>query len=366
MFRKIWALPLLILVGGCSSASGEPTETGSNKPPAGKTDGCPTGTGFAGDDLCLAPPKPSEGFQLHYGPSDYDDPAEVAKFTSKPGEETNDCFFQVSGNDSEVYYSGYNFQMRPGSHHLIGQSRDAVLPEQGFGKCESTDGNPAGLFAASQTPILDVRLDPAPENLGLARLVPAHTQAVINFHVINSRTEPMLREAWMNYYYLDDADVLGMRGAIDLNGGVGYHIEPKTHKTYRYSCSPTVPVRVLGLASHMHAHAKRMTIYKQSGGKLTKLLENYSWEDPAQFVFDSVHTIPKADPVTLRPGGDFSGDLYLTPSDTIQWECEILNDGDTVLTFRNEVYTGEMCLVGGSVIGMDDPMAVTDFTCARN
>src|SRR4051794_30292343 len=162
-----YGLPLLLLViaGGCSSASGEPTETGSNKPRPGRNDGCPTGTGFAGDDLCLAPPKPSEGFQLHYGPSDYDDPAEVAKFTSKPGEETNDCFFQVSGNDSEVYYSGYNFQMRPGSHHLIGQSRDAVLPEQGFGKCESTDGNPAGLFAASQTPILDVRLDPAPENL---------------------------------------------------------------------------------------------------------------------------------------------------------------------------------------------------------
>jgi hypothetical protein len=170
----------------------------------------------------------------------------------------------------------------------------------------------------------------------------------------------------MNYYYLDDADVLGMRGAIDLNGGIGYNIPPQTHKTYRYSCNPKVPVRVLSLGSHMHSHAKRMTIYKQSEGKLTTLLENYSWEDPAQFVFDSVHTIPKADPVAHRPGGDFSGDLYLTPADRIQWECEIVNDGDTVLTFRNEVFTGEMCLVGGSVIGMDDPMALTDFTCVRN
>lgn len=366
MIPRLAALPLLLLAVGCSSPAGDAPETSSQKPPARSAARCPTNTGFAGDDLCLDPPKPSEGFQLHYGPSDYDDPADVAKFTSMPGEETNDCFFEVSGNDSDVYYGGYNFQMRPGSHHLIGQSRDAVVPKQGFGKCESTDGNPAGLFAASQTPILDVRQDPAPENLGIARFVPAHTQAVVNFHVINSRTEPMLREAWMNYYYLDDADVLGMRGAIDLNGGIGYNIPPQTHKTYRYSCSPQVPVRVLGLAAHMHAHAKRMTIYKQSEGKLTKLLESYSWEDPAQFVFDSVHTIQKADPVTLRPGGDYSGDLYLTPSDAIQWECEILNDSDTVLTFRNEVFTGEMCLVGGSVIGTDNPMTVTDFTCLRN
>jgi hypothetical protein len=374
---RFWPMPVLLItlgsLGGCSSSGDEPAKTSKpSKPSDTGTTGeaktlCPVNpTGFPGDEMCIEPPKAAEGFQLHYGPSDYDDPDELAKFTLMPGQETDDCFFEPSPNDKDIYYGGYDFQMRAGSHHLIGQSRAEAVEQQGFGKCEGTDQVPSGLFAASQTPVLDARVDPAMENAGLARLVPAHTQAVLNFHVINSSTAPSLREAWMNYYYAGKDEVMGMRGAIDLNGGLGFNIAPGTHKTYKYSCSPTENIRVLSLASHMHAHAKRMTIYKASGGKLTKLLESYSWEEPAQFLYDSAHTIKAADPVSLQAGGDFSGDLYLTPADSIQWECDIDNDSDKVLTFRNEVYTGEMCLVGGSTVNSDDPMTLTDFTCTRN
>ena len=36
------------------------------------------------------------------------------------------------------------------------------------------------------------------------------------------------------------------------------------------------------------------------------------------------------------------------------------------LTFRNEVYTGQMCVVGGVMVPDDDPMNPYDFTCALN
>ena len=40
--------------------------------------------------------------------------------------------------------------------------------------------------------------------------------------------------------------------------------------------------------------------------------------------------------------------------------------GGVQLTLRNEVYTGEMCIVGGTMVPADDPMNPYDFTCAPN
>jgi hypothetical protein len=256
--------------------------------------------------------------------------------------------------------------MRPGSHHLIGQSRPEHVPTQGFADCGPNDGIPAGLFAGSQVPKFDDRTGQAPENAGFARLVPAQTQAVINFHVINATNEDTLREAWLNYYYIPADQVKAQPGAIDLNGGLAYYIEPGVHKTYPFSCSPPEKVRILNLGTHMHAHAKRMTIYKVSGGTQTKVLEGYSWEDPTYLYYDTIHQNTPADPTTQTPGGDFSGDLYLDTTDTLQWECEVDNTSSNVLTFRNEVNTGEMCLVTGSVVSATDPTKVVDFVCNRN
>jgi hypothetical protein len=373
MMRRVATYPLsalLLALTGCGS-SNDPT---SSHPSSATTSPdkkvtmngtCPTNTGFAGDEACLAPPSATEGFQLHYGPTDYDDPVELAKFTLKPGQETNDCFFTKTPNDADIDYSGYDMQMRPGSHHLIGQSRTAPVPD-GFGDCELNDQVPAGLLGDSQKPILDYRTDPAAENQGFGRVVPAHTQAVINFHVINTTNEDALREAWLNYYYIQPDQLKAQRGSVDLTGGLAFQILPGTHKTYQYSCSPNEPVRILNLWAHMHAHALRMTIWKVVGTTKSKLLENYSWEDPTQLFYDSAHTNTPADPATATPGGDVSGDVTLNPTDAIQWECEVNNDSNITLTFRNEVFTGEMCLVAGSVVRADEPTQLGDFICNRN
>ena len=46
---------------------------------------CSTVSGYSGDDVCLTPPDPSQGFQLHYGPHDYADSAAVSPFTPRAG-----------------------------------------------------------------------------------------------------------------------------------------------------------------------------------------------------------------------------------------------------------------------------------------
>jgi hypothetical protein len=327
------------------------------------SDGCPTNSGFPGDDLCLAPPAPDKGFQLHYGPSDYADPANVAPYVLAPNKETVDCDYMKTPNSRDMYVSGYEFYMRQGSHHLNANVNPTAQAD-GFGTCQTNDMTP-GLLGGSQTPKVDEREDPAPENQGLAVLIPANSQAVINFHVINTGVTSLLREAWMNYFYIDASQVKGIRGNVFLTGGLGFYITPGTSQTYTYSCSPDRPVRVLSLAAHMHAHATRLSAWKVSANQPSPVYEAFDWAEPASLRYDSVHTNAPSNRATRTPGGS-SGPILLEPGDSLQWECAVDNTSDGVLTFRNEVYTGEMCILTGVEVPTDDPMQPYDFTCSRD
>ncbi len=339
-------------------------EAGADAGPSMLSNGCPVNSGYVGDDRCLPGPATTDGFQLHYGVAgEYLEPAVESPFILQPGQEINDCYYEKTGNAEDRYIGGFDFQMRPGSHHII-MNVNPTAQADGFATCGANDLTP-GLLYSSETPVYDLRTDPAPENQGLAVKVPANSQAVINFHVINTTPNPILREAWLNYFYVDPATVTGIRGNVFLLGGLGFQITPGTQTTYQYSCSPDRPTRILTLAAHMHAHTSRLSMWKVTAGVAAQIYESYSWENPAGFSFDSVHTNPTWDRATQVPGA-VSGQLVLQPSDSLQWECAVNNDSNVTLTFRNEVYTGEMCVVGGTMVPADDAMNPYDFTCTRN
>jgi hypothetical protein len=364
---------LLVAAGaaGCSSASESPGKTTSTATtsdagagaPSQLADGCPVNSGFPGDEMCLAAPATDAGFQLHYGPSDYTNAADEAPYILKPNSEINDCYYEKTSNTVDRYISGYKFSMREGSHHII-MNVNATAQADGFATCQANDQSP-GLLGASETPLVDETTDPAPENAGLAVHVPANSQAVVNFHVINTTAKPILREAWLNYDYIDPSAVKGIRGNVFLVGGLSYQITPGTKQTYQYSCSPTRPVRILSLAAHMHAATTRLSMWKVTSGQASMIYEGYDWANPVAFFYDSVHTntMPNA---AAKVAGASTGQLVLQPGDSIQWECAVENNTDVTLTFRNEVYTGEMCIVGGTMVPADDPMNPYDFTCALN
>jgi hypothetical protein len=315
--------------------------------------------------MCLPKPPASEGFQLVYGPADYTNKNDMAPFVLQPGDETNDCYYEKTPNTSDVYVSGFQFYMRPGSHHLCSNVKTTGAQPDGFHLCQADDGCP-GTLGGSQTPKIDELNDPAPENDGLAWRVPANAQAVLNFHVINTTANPILREAWLNYFYMDPSQVKGIRGNLFLVGGVGFRIDPGTHQTYQYACTPTRPVRILSMAAHMHVHATRMSVWHvTTAGTPSLVYENFDWESPMELHLDSVHTNAPSDRAAQTPGG-VSGQMVIMPGETLQWECDVNNTSDTTLTFRNEVRTGEMCILTGSVVPADDPMNPYDFTCTNN
>lgn len=313
--------------------------------------------------MCLAPPAATDGFQLHFGPDSYDDPAKIQPYLLGPNSEINDCYYEKTSNTTDRYFSGYAFNMRPGSHHIITNVNTVAQPD-GFATCQANDQSP-GLLGASETPSVDQMTDPAPENQGLAVRIPANSQAVINFHNINTGAAPALREAWLNYYYIDPSQVKGIRGNVFLVGGLGYQIPPGTKQTFQYSCCPSRPVRILSLAAHMHAATSRLTMWKVSNGQASMVYESYDWANPVAYFYDSVHknTMPQRD---VQVPGATTGPMTLQPGESIQWECAVENKTDVTLTFRNEVYTGEMRIVGGTMVPADDPMNPYDFTCALN
>jgi hypothetical protein len=364
------ALAAAACAAGCGSSQSSGSspasaghDGGTKAPPSVDAKGCPVNSGYPGDDRCLAAPAAADGFGLHYANVDYKDPASEAPYVLAPGEETVDCYYLKSPNTTDVYVGGYQFSLRPGSHHL-NVDVNTVAQADGIANCGANDNAP-GLLGGTTIPVDDEKTDPAPENAGLAVHLPANSQVVLNYHVINGTSQPILREAWVNYFYMDPSQVKGLRGNVFLIGGLGFQIAPGTHQTFQYTCSPNRPTRILNLYAHMHAHSTRMTVWKVSGGQASVIYEAYNWANPSFVKFDSVHQNTPPDRATQTAGGA-SGQMVVMPTDSIQWECEVDNTSNTTLTFRNEVYTGEMCIVTGEMVPADDPMNANNFTCALN
>jgi hypothetical protein len=352
---------VVTLLAACSSGSGPGPAAGVGTIGAA-ANACNLKSGFAGDDVCIPPPDPSKGFQLHYGPSNYDDPAEVAKYLIAPGEETNDCFFVKTPNVDDRFYKAFHVRMRPGSHHLIGTALGTDMPD-GLGSC--TQGADSRGLGGSQSAVRDFPdpTAPAPENAGLGLPVAAHAQASLNLHYVNATNAPLLREAWINYDYVDPSEVTQVVGSISLVGGLGMNILPGTTKLLSYSCDAPEDMRVIDFFGHYHAHTARFSAWKIKDGEKSLVYESYDWHEPGDIAYDSAHQNPAPDPDAKTPGGA-SGVLDVKAGETLAWECEIVNDGPVALTFKNEVFTGEMCILFGSAVPISG-RGPTRFTCAN-
>jgi hypothetical protein len=63
---------------------------------------CGLNTKFSGDGNCILPPEETKGFQVHVGPSDYDNPD--SKWLVPPGGEVVECYHTYSPNAAPIYY----------------------------------------------------------------------------------------------------------------------------------------------------------------------------------------------------------------------------------------------------------------------
>ncbi|HVW27419.1 MAG TPA: hypothetical protein VHC69_18775 [Polyangiaceae bacterium] len=335
----------------------------------GHADACqkPINSGFAGDDLCIDPPAPDVGYQLHFGPSDYSDPAELAKYTLAPGVEEVKCVYLHTPNTETKFYSEYHVRMRGGTHHMIlwaptAATHDMVSPPPDgtlTDSCRNLDytfelGAQSGI--GPQGASLDV---PQPgksqpkENEGLAYQDLPNTSVAMETHYINTGGDPILREVWINLIYEDPATVKNKIDSVFWIGGLGMNVPPYSKQTITAgpAMPPTPPagqsIRILGLTGHVHAHTTHESVWlSHASGDKELIYETYNWSDPLIASYDSAHVNPKPG-LSSNSDGAPSGDLILQAGDSVSWECDVDNTTGASLKFADLAYTAEMCNVFG-------------------
>ena len=322
--------------------------------PRGK---CGLQTQFASDDACILPPDPSEGFQIHIGPSNYDDPEEVAKYIMKPGEESSECWTFHTPNEEEVYYQTSVISGRAGTHHIINTMLAEDLEDGGFARCadggSGQNSTVLGQLPGASKPYM-ARGHVAPENKQIGRKIAARATAQADMHYYNFTDKDIIREFWMNIYTVDKAMITETSSLVRGMGGFSWSrepIAPGTNQVYGYECPIVGNGRILNLLGHYHAHGVRFTAkLKRGDADPMKVFEMYDYRDPATFEYDSRTKNP---PFSEMAAGAYSGILDVSEGDILSWECHIINDSDVGLRYVNEVNTGEMCNLWGSTIGIE-------------
>jgi len=319
--------------------------------------GCPDlDSGFPGDEACIAPPSPEEGFQIHVGPADYKDPAQIGVFVLGAGDETSGCWNYRTPNAQDVYYQGYTFSGRPGTHHIFNSMLNVevtgggdihVCVDAGLGNSPDRLGSlPAAGKAYTPRTVV------APENAGVGRLIPANTPAEADMHYFNVSDAAILREFWLNIYYIDKNDVTEEGKELRGMGGLGWAVLPipvGADEVYPYECPIDTSGRILGMAGHYHAHGKRQTVsIRRANGQRERIFDVFNYADAATFPFDSTSVNA---PLSNTQDGAISGRPDVSAGDVLEWECHIVNDGAVPLTYSNDVQNGEMCNLFGTVVG---------------
>jgi hypothetical protein len=336
------------VVPGMMEPMGEPSLDGRGK--------CNIDSGFPDDNACLVPPAPGEGFQIHVGPTDYKDAAQIQTFTFAPDRETSECWSFHTPNTEDAYWQTFELSGRAGTHHIINTMFGTDKPDgTTFTVCgdPGTGTNPdiiGNLPGASKAYMPRTKI--APENAALGRKIPAKAFSQADMHYFNFTKEPLLREFWLNVYTVPKEKITGESKQIRGMGGLIWTALPiamGTDMVFQYACPPLAEDgRIIALLGHYHSHGKRFAAFLNG----TKVFEMFDYMDPKIFEYDSITKNPEIGPESAKQAGASSGIMNVKAGDVLSWECHIINDDQPGgLRYTNEVKTGEMCNLWGESVG---------------
>jgi hypothetical protein len=341
--------------GSAMMAQGSTPVTNGNMAYPDPRGACNIDSGFPSDDACILPPAEGEGLQIHVGPTDYTNPDEINKFIFHPGQEASACWTFHTTNDQKAYYQTFVMSGRAGTHHIINTMYKVEMTDGGFGMCADggtgTNSNIIDNLPGASKAYMP-RGTVAPENEHIARSIPPKVASQADMHYFNYTDKDILREFWMNIYFVPEAQVEQEGSQIRGMGGFAWSfapIQPGTDMVYSYECPIDTDGRIMSLLGHYHSHGKQFTgSIKSANGDVQKVFEMYDYLDPATFQYDSITTNPA---FSDSAAGAFSGILNVHKGDSLLWSCHVINDSMTALTYINNVMTGEMCNIWGSSIG---------------
>ncbi len=317
--------------------TGDPPEAGEEM----AMDECGLHTQWPGDEYCILPPPPDKGFQLHIGPSNYDNPE--ARYILAAHQEVTNDFTATSGNETEVFFYRRQFRMRPGAHHNIitsGEGGDSGLGQRiGTVNALSEDYPKGGMIA--------------PENEGVGIRLGAKARINVSLHSINVTEQPQLREIWVNFWYRDPSEVTEPVEEM-FQPADQPPIRPGQDITFGGSCTVRGEGRMLWMYGHRHANNVRFSAWRVRGTQRDLIYQGYNWEETLVLEYASNVTNPVADTGPNVEGG-WSGILDIKTGDKFEWECHVINQTNGTLLFTNNTFTGEMCILDAELVGGNCP-----------
>jgi hypothetical protein len=332
------------------SASGTGTGMTTTTPvqngivPASWNSNCGLQTQWAGDDRCIPPPPSDLGFQVHVGPADYTNPDPT--YIMQPGSEITSDFPSNSSNTDMRYFYYRQYRMRPTAHHMILTTSDAST---------ATSAGSLGRRIATANLSGDYPVNgmTAPENVGVGSPIGPNASINTSLHSINAGTTTQIREIWVNFWYKNAKDVTEPATPWFKIGSSSFAIPPGADTVLGpYSCSVTSAGRLLWLYGHRHANNVAFEVNRVRGAQQDLIYAGYHWDEPITLQYDSITKNTVADPTQGIEGG-WTGVLDLQAGDSISWSCHIINKQNTTLTFTNQTYLGEMCIVDAEAVGTD-------------
>jgi hypothetical protein len=312
-------------------------------------DECGLKTSYPGDDYCIKAPDKDKGWQLHIGPTNYDNPE--PEYLLAPGEEVSNNFTTKTTNDKQMFFYYRQFRMRPGAHHNIITVANGATSTGGFDPSAGFDvGHRIGTsnHLSEDNPRGNII---APENQGVGIPLEPNANVNVSLHSINTTDKPILREIWVNFWYRSDAEVTDPVEELYQLGDTSFAIAPHEEKTLGpYTCDITGDGHMLWFYGHRHANNLSFSAWRVRGEQRDLLYLGYNWEDPLVLEYASNVMNPVAD-IDHGVEGGWSGILDFKAGDKIEWECHVLNKTDGTLRFTNNTYTGEMCILDGELVG---------------
>lgn len=328
--------------GAATSGGGAPPAGGAG--PGGSTgvggmaaQPCGLNTGYEGDDKCILPPPADKGYQLHIGPTNYTNPE--AAYVLQPGQELTTDFPATSTNDKDVYFFYRQYRLRPTTHHtIITAANGSAISGRRIATANTSGEYPANGITA-------------PEDMGVGIPLAAHSSIDVSFHTINTSTDPQLRELWINFWYKDASTVTQPATEWFNIGNPVFSVAPHTKTTLGpYTCNVSGSGRLLWLYGHRHANNTRFTVTRIHAGQRDVIYDANNWEEPLMLNYSTLVTNPKPDIANNIEGG-WNGILPVVAGDQVTWSCDVNNTHDTALTFTEQTYLGEMCIVDAEGVG---------------
>jgi hypothetical protein len=322
--------------GGATGVGGAAVVVDPNNPMAAQP--CNLNTGYEGDDRCILPPPADKGYQLHIGPSNYKTPE--AAYVLQPGQEETTDFPATSTNDTDQYFFYRQYRLRPTTHHAIITAGN-VGGIAGLGRIATA--NASGEYPANGIT--------APEDMAVGIKLAAHSSIDVSFHTINTAATPQLRELWINFWY--KTGVTQPATEWFNIGNPVFSVPPHTMTTLGpYTCTVSGSGRLLWLYGHRHANNTRFTVSRIRGAQKDVIYDADNWEEPLLLNYSSLVTNP-APNIPMGIEGGWSGILPMQAGDVVQWSCDVNNKNNTALTFTEQTYLGEMCIVDAEGVGVN-------------